>query len=326
MKRPDIACTDSRKDSSHHLRRMPPRSRLLAGVFLISALAPCGVEAQVPPSSLADRVTLSANLDGGFRTTQFVEPAHAVSLIQWDSRIELWLPPSRRRFAWGPYVRVAGVKSSGQEAWANAWLGLPGIGAQVYPFSPGRFRRSGSLVGQLLGPTRLFVERNVLDYLGKENSWRPSRQTRAGLDYWKALGVNDSTRTWWLESWHAAYWQSSNEFSDRYNAAVLANAFRGGLRKVGGRASALTPYVAVESSRTSHRELYWENRLLIGGGLRVAPFLRPPPTERPVWVSRLVLYAEVLNAAAYYGASAPSSVPRNDIRLGINVSSGVWYK
>lgn len=202
---------------------------ILATTFWLSMIAARCVEAQATSNEIADWVTLSSNIDGGFRTTQFFEPAHNASLIQWDSRVELWLPPFRRKFSWGPYVRVAGVKSSGSEAWENAWFGAPGVGAQVYPFSSARLRRSRSVVAQLLGPVRLFAEYNVLNY---------------------------------------------------YDAVVLAAAFRGGLRSVLGRASGVTPYFAVETSKTSHHDYYWENRLLIGGGLRFTPFLRPPPTEK----------------------------------------------
>src|SRR5438046_3492066 len=84
---------------------------------------------------VGDWLTVSANLDAGYHRTQFFEPSHKAALAQWDSRIEVWLPPFQSTFAWGPYVRLMGIKSSGTEAWENAWLGGPGIGFQVFPAS-----------------------------------------------------------------------------------------------------------------------------------------------------------------------------------------------
>jgi hypothetical protein len=244
-------------------------------------------------------------------------------------------------------MRVSGIKGSQPDAWQNAWLAGPGMGLQIYPFSSWSFQRRGSVAGKLFGPLRAFGEYNYTDYWGEANSWRPRNQARVGFDYWKAMNVNEPSRTWWAETWNGLYWQSSNEFTDRYNSLILANSLRLGVRKRGrGVISTITPYVAIESSRTKYHyagtatcifaqpggqpnpcDFYWENRLLAGGGLRFAPSLAGLTRGNQAWLTRFAVYGEYLNTAAYYyGLSAPSPIPRSDVRVGVTASFGNWYK
>jgi hypothetical protein len=270
-------------------------------------------------------LTLSSNLDAGYRRTQFFRPRYDTTLLNTESRVEVWLPPFRSSLSWGPYLRLAAITSSRDQPWENAWLGAPGVGVQVYPFS-GAGVRAGTF-GRLLGPLRVFAEYDLVKYWGAENDWRPTEQTRIGIDYWRALYVNSHARPWWAETWHGLTWNSSNEFSPDYDTTVLANVVRAGVRKSGGGvASVITPYGAIESSWTKNDAYYWENRLLLGGGMRVAPILTRQNQGERVWLARIVFYGEYLRAAAYYRAKPESSLPRFDARVGISASIGDWYK
>ena len=274
---------------------------------------------------ITDWLTLSANVDAGHRKTQFFEDDHNRTVMQWDSRLEVWLPPSRRVFSWGLYVRLAGIVSSGSEPWENAWLAVPGVGLHVYPFSARGFRDRGEPPLSWLGPVRLFAEYNQMDYWGEENAWRPDEQMRGGLDYWKAWNVNRANVPVWSEIWCGVTWQSVNEFDDSYDTLILGNAVRLGVRiPNAGPASMITPYVAAESTLTGNDEYYWENRLLVGGGVRLAPDLNSLPA-RWQWLGRVVASAEYLNAAAYYGDAVPTDVPDHDLRVNVGISLGNWY-
>ncbi len=291
---------------------------------------------------LKNWLTVSSNLDGGYRKTQFFAPHYDTGLFQWDSRIELWLPPSQQDHRWGPYLRVAGIAGTEPNAWQNGWLGGPGFGVQLYPLSG------------FLGPVRMFGEYNFTHYWGEDfprqgTSWRPRNQARAGFDYWKAVNVNAPNHYWWAEVWNGLYWQSANEFTDRYDSVIFANSGRFGIRKAkGGAISAITPYVAVESSLSKYRhagtggcfltpdqnsrdpnnpcDFFWENGLLVGGGLRFAPSLGKLNDKNKGWLTRFVIYGEYLNTATYYGPTPPSSFPRFDVRVGVSANIGNWYK
>ncbi|MBN2317121.1 MAG: hypothetical protein JXM79_24560 [Sedimentisphaerales bacterium] len=277
-------------------------------------------------SKLSDWFTVSANLDSSYRNTNFYESGHHTIISQGDSRLELWMPPNRREFSWGPYIRFAGLTSDHSQAWENAWLAQPGFGVQVYPFSAANFRKENEKAANILGPVRLFAEHNRMDYWGSENVWRPDEQFRAGADYWKALYVNDTSKPQWAEIWSGLFWQSANEFDKDYDSLILGNAVRVGLRKTkAGHLSNFTPYLTLESSLTENRSYYWENRLWLGGGIRFAPRLYERENESN-WLTRFVVYAEYLGVASYYRDSAPSSVPDYDLRIGVSLSIGEWYR
>lgn len=317
-------------------------------VFVLLSASSCAFpEDESKTLGFGDKFSVSSNFDAGYRKTQFFSPHYNTALLQWDSRFEIWLPPFRDRFSWGPYLRIAGIKGSQSDAWQNAWLGGPGAGLQVYPLSSWRFQGPDSLAGKIFGPLRIFAEYNFTNYWGQVNSWRPRNQTRTGLDYWKAVNINEPQRLWWTEIWNGLYWQSANEFTDRYDSVILANAVRLGIRKPhAGAISTITPYLALESSRTKYHysgtsgcifaqpggvpnpcDFYWENRLLTGAGLRFAPRLTKFGYGEQAWLSRFVVYGEYLNTAKYYyGLSAPSPIPRYDVRIGISANIGHWYR
>ena len=304
---------------------------------------------------------VSSSLDGGYRETQFFMRHYNTGVFQWDSRVELWPPPFQKDHHWGPYLRVAGIAGSEPNAWQNGWLGGPGFGVQLYPFP------------SFLGPVRMFAEYNFTQYWGQDHpgqttSWRPRNQARAGVDYWKAVNVNAPEHYWWLELWNGLYWQSANEFTDRYDSIIFANSGRFGIRKASKNSndqdgndkkkkisvlSTITPYIAVESSRSKYDyaggksagcfvppdqdpqdrqnpnnpcDYFWENRLLVGGGLRFAPRLGKLDTKNKGWLSRFVIYGEYLNTITYYGPAAPPSFPRFDKLVGVSANIGNWYK
>jgi hypothetical protein len=273
-------------------------------------------------------LTLSGNFDFDFQKTQFYARNQDAVVGDWDTRLELWLPPFRTNFSWGPYLRFAGIDSSkgATSSWFdNAFLAEPGGGFQLYPFSLPYFRETNTTMGDIFGPLRLFGEYNCVDYWGAANTWRPTDQIRAGMDYWRARNVNDTDKPFWNEIWTGCYYQSANDFTDHYDTLVFANSARVGARVPGrGFLSMLSPYVVLESSFTGHPSYYWENRLLLGAGLRFTPpFQNMPDGMR--WLNRVVLFAEYLNTATYYYGSPSASVPHYDVQAGLSFSIGEWY-
>jgi hypothetical protein len=299
-------------------------------VVLLSLLAgPLGLSAHaqsVNSFDLTRYMTLSGNFDVGYSKTQFFAPHHDTLVGQWDTRAEFWLPRFRKRLSWGLYLRVGGIGATKPEAWENGWLGMPGAGFQLYPFSPFVSRKSNCTVCRALGPLRLFAEYNRLDYWGKINAWRPTKQTRFGAEYWFARNVNDVNQPWWIELWTGAWWQSANEFAPHYDTGIQAFSLRDGVRVPRMRIlSAFTPYLAVENSLTDNKTYYWENKLLAGGGVRFAPALKGFifGSRR---LSRCAIYGEYMQVAHYFRQSTPPPVPNYDVRAGISFNIGEWYR
>jgi hypothetical protein len=271
-------------------------------------------------------MSIAAYGDAGYRNTNFYKFGYHTIISQGDSRLEFWIPPGRNAFSWGPYVRFAGLTSDHSQARENTLLAQPCFGVQVYPFSSADLKNKNQKTAAVLGPLWLFVEHNRMDYWGSENVWRPEEHVRAGADYWKALYVNNTFIPWWTEMWSGLFWQSANEFDKDYDSWLLGNAVRLGLMKPdAGMFSTLMPYLAIESSLTENGRYFWENRLWLGAGIRFAPLLYEKADESNC-LTRFIVYAKYLGAAAYYLDSAPSSVPDYDLRVGISLSVGEWYQ
>jgi hypothetical protein len=274
---------------------------------------------------IGDWMSFSANLDVSHRKTQFYQAGHNTTMFQWDTRMDLWLPPGRDDFSWGPYVRFSGVESNREYEWENNWGSRPGFGFQVYPFSSRELREKDDVLTRWLQPLHLFIEHDRVYYKGEEHSWRPDEQVRTGVDYWKEINVHDLSKPWWGEIWSGLIWQSTNGFDKDYDTLTFGNSLRLGLRKPdAGFLSTLSPYAIFESSLSENGEYFWENRLLSGGGIRFSLPRHELPKEFQ-WLDRLVIYAEYLVPLAYYRSSEPSSLPDHDFRFGINLVVGEWW-
>jgi len=316
---------------------------LLAALLSLLSKVPCAGQASTASGpALGNWLTLTANIDGGYRNTQFFRPDYNTAVGLGDARVEFWLPPGRSNFPWGVYGRAAAIIGTGPNAWQNGALAWPGFGLQMYPFH-GRLG--------FLGPVRIFGEYNFThywgeDFHGQQFSWRPKNQMRAGFEYWKAANVNTTTEPWWVETYDAAFFQSANEFTYRESTPIVANSLRFGFRWPGNSlVSYLTPYAALESSWDKYErtgkcflsspdsrnpqnpcDFFWENRFVAGGGMRIAP-----PLGHQKWVTRFVIYGEYLKVPNYYGPEPPPATPgiprtpRFDIRFGLSASVGQWY-
>jgi hypothetical protein len=328
-------------------------SKLSVVALLLLVGEPCVAQEKSASLNLGKWLSVSSSLDGGYRETQFFNPRFNTALVQLDGRLELWLPPAQKQRRWGPYLRVAGIAGSqsykgaamsGSQpyAWQNSLLAGPGFGLQVFPLSG------------VLGPLRVFGEYDFthywgVDFPGQATFARPRNQTRAGFDYWKAVNVNAPGQYWWVEVWNGLFWQSSNEFTDRYDSVIFGNSVRFGVRKAKTTMiSNFSPYVVIDSSLSKyHRsglagcflkpdagsqdpqnpcDFFWENRLLVGGGVRFAPSLGKLNRTNNGFLSRFVVYGEYLYTATYYGPAAPPSTPRFDVLIGVSADVGDWYK
>jgi len=269
------------------------------------------------PSEDGD-LEISGYLDGGFRETMFFEDGHDAALLEWDLRFEYW--GLFDEFVAGPYLRIAGIAASEDPAFENNWQALPGAGLQVYPFSKEE---------NYLGPLRVFGEYNLQDYWGSENSWRPDDQFRAGIDYFLSIGSNDPSQAVWVDFWSGLIWQSSNDFDASYNGVILANALRLGLRAPEqDLLSMITPYGVVESKINLNDTAYpewWNNKLDLGGGVRLAPSLDGLP-ECLQFIDYGNIYAEWVYTVAYYRDSAPNEIPDHEFRAGIRLGIGDFIK
>ena len=284
-----------------------------------------------PDIKKPDWIDAAGNFDLSYHQTNYL-PSHNVGIGNWDSRIQFWLPfinkPNKK--VWSLYLRFAGVSSTSTFPSENGYLSAPGFGIQIYPFTlADNCKDNETCLKGILGPLRLFAEYNRMNYWGTENSWRPNNQGRLGADYWNNLHANNLESTWWAEIWQGLYWASANEFTPNYNTLNYGTSIRAGVRKASeshndiSPLSYLTPYAVLQNAVNTNN-YYWENKLTVGGGLRITPDLKQ--IQSLPFLNRLVIYAEYDYIANYWVKPAASlQAPNYDVVVGINFSFGNWF-
>jgi hypothetical protein len=305
--------------------------------LVISCFMCCSTRAgaDTPPLGTAIKfgdykLQYSGYVDESFHQTQFFVRNFDNNFFLFDTRLEL-LP--QNGLIWGPYGRFAGNisdhddSSNPNSGFENVLNAEPGGGMELFPFSVPAFN-TGSLagVGTILGPLRLFGEYNHVDYtiFGAQNDFRPNRQVRAGFDYFAAYNVNDVHHWWWLEPYASVIYQSTNEFTAGYNGTIFGTALRAGIRIPNKHFySWFTPYLAEESSVTSHPGFAFENYCHLGAGVRIAPPLDDLPNELK-WMNRFIIYGEYLDRVNNYRGEAPGT-PNYDWRIGIDIAFGQFF-
>jgi hypothetical protein len=138
--------------------------RICSFGLMLLVVSTCTGQEKPPPLDLGKWFTISSNLDVGYRETQFFARHYNTSVFQWDSRVELWLPPAQKDQRWGLYLRVAGIAGSERGGRIPAGSEGNGVGMKIHetkesaafgntPALPARerlWRRSRALWQQLI--------------------------------------------------------------------------------------------------------------------------------------------------------------------------------
>lgn len=273
----------------------------------------------------ADWLTVTALADGGWRSTLFYRDDFSSWYMHWDARVELWLPPFRRALGWGVYARGAVTDGETRAFFESVWSAGPGIGIQVYPFAPGSLDWLWSPAAELLYPVRVFLEESEVRYWHDEDAARPDHLLRGGVDLYRGRFVNEHTRPVWYELFHETSWRSANEFDPSYRMMVTGTALRVGARVPRGWSAWCSTYGLAELVRSAEADYFWENRVLYGGGLRLAPDLRLVPR----WMGpldRAALSVEYLRAGTYLGRQPLPWTPDQDVRLALSLGIGDFWQ
>src|ERR1700733_9574483 len=115
-----VVCRRGSSGSQHFIVSSYKRLKFSLSSWLIFALMIVFCrEFEVPTFGQSDNVigwdpylTFSGNFDVDYQRTQFYSPNQNALVGDWDTRLEVWLPPFRTGFSWGPYLRFAGIDSS----------------------------------------------------------------------------------------------------------------------------------------------------------------------------------------------------------------------
>ena len=131
-----------------------------------------------------------------------------------------------------------------------------------------------------------------------------------------------------METWNNFQWISANEVDTKFDSWLLTNRSSFGVRsKLRSKISTFTPFLTFENALAGNKAFYWDNRLLFGGGLRLAPSLSGSSNSLNgrTGITRLAGYVEYVHIVNFYHQTALTMAPTDEVRLGITFSFSNWY-
>jgi hypothetical protein len=210
--------------------------------------------------------------DNAFRTTNFFEDNYS-GMVAWvESRLffarfsefidtSLPLPD--------PYLTgiLKGLKDIDWEDRIDY-----GIGIEWRPLKRNTSFRHSYL--NWLYHIRFYAVYFKTDYLQfrSEWAWRPDDDLRFGLELYRECNLYYNDR-FWQEIWADFSWRKTNFFVTDFREWVFAFVPKWGVKLFSKEFFALMPYLTGEVAITGRRE-FWQNRALVGLGIRVMPFRR----------------------------------------------------
>lgn len=151
--------------------------------------------------------------------------------------------------------------------------------------------------------------------------WRPDDDFRIGVDLYRECNLYNENR-YWGEFWGDVSWRKTNFYVDDYESWTFAFVPKLGVKLFPEREWAFMPYATGEISVTERSE-FWQNRALVGVGLRIMPFRWYEGLIR-IFMKGLRIYIEGLWVVGYFKDEAPSVTPDYDFRVGTNFTINWW--
>lgn len=230
----------------------------------------------------------------------------------WNSARIVWYGEF---LPFGIYITGVIAQSNYYKPWENNYVF--GIGVEKYVFE------DIEPVSGLPKNIRFYLEYLRIGYTKeKAEEWIPSYDIRAGLDVYKDYGIGKDKiqKLLWGEVWANFAWQKTNFYIKDYNSLAAGLNIKAGLRLPKNTSFSLMPYCVADISWVGRHDFYWQNRGLIGVGVRIMPFAK---ANFDLW-NRLKIFAEYFFSVVYLKEKASEEIPGYDFRVGITYSIGLW--
>lgn len=232
--------------------------------------------------------------------------------IVWD---RLNIGGENRNLPLGVYISGTIVSSNQDKSWENNYVIVLGI--EKYLFY--RIKGIPSIVRNL----RFYAEYLKIGYTkDKAEEWVPDSDIRFGFDIYKDYGIGkgQTHKNLWHELWLNACWQKTNFYMEDYKSLTASYNYKIGFRLPKDFQVSLMPYLVNEVSWSDRHDFFWQNRALLGIGLRSMPFQE---AEFDLW-NRLKIFIEYIRVVANFKETPPFNTPDFDLRIGIVFSVGLW--
>ena len=232
--------------------------------------------------------------------------------VVWD---RLDMGGKNRHLPLGIYVSGTIVNSNQNKPWENNYV--LGFGVEKYLFDGTKG------IPSIIRNLRLYAEYLKIGYTKeKAEEWVPDSDIRFGFDIYKdyGLGRGQTHKIFWHELWLNVCWQKTNFYMEDYKSLTASCNYKIGFRLPKGIQVSLMPYLVNEVSWSARHDFFWQNRALLGIGLRLMPF---QAAEFDLW-NRFKIFTEYLRVVASFKDVPPFDTPEFDLRIGIVFSVGLW--
>jgi len=211
---------------------------------------------------------------------------------------------------------VKGVKSIDQENRSEY-----GIGVEWRPF---KFcTASGNIFYENMKHTRFYVVYLKVHYFKYLPGWKyiPEDDFRAGIELYRECNIYNRNIIW-SEYWGDLSWRRTNFLVDDYTSFRFSLVPKIGFKLFPDSFYSLMPYFTGELTM-SEKEYPWENRLVLGAGLRFMPF-RYLSNWTSDFLRSMRFYIEAGKIVKYFRNSAEPESPSENIRAGITYAINRW--
>ena len=157
----------------------------------------------------------------------------------------------------------------------------------------------------------------------REFDWRPTNDFRYGIEVYRECNLyNGSKSRFWSELWSDFSWRKSNFVVNDFQTWTFSIVPKWGIKIFPDNLS-IMPYITGELSVTSRELEFWQNRALVGFGVRTMPF-KNTVNLTGTFLKGMRIYVEGNFVVAYLKDAPPSGTPDYDVRLGITYVINRW--
>lgn len=247
----------------------------------------------------------------------------------WENRLifrykHVAIHPLMQRMLFEPYGKFTLAASEKQFPWENHVVYGFGLENRILD----RWKRLNSPWLSWLYRLRLYVEYLEIEYTKDEaEDWVPDHDFRYGFDLWKEWNIPPEAEDsyLWGELWANVGWRKTNFFESNYETYSSGALTRLGIKpknslEIGENFKInVMPYLMLEASY-SGKDYFWENRLNIGGGIRVMSVVHWQCGKEII----MRIFAENLHTADHFRGDPDPDTPDDDFRVGINFSYNLF--
>jgi hypothetical protein len=266
--------------------------------------------------------------DYSFRTTNLYEKSYNDKAGWIESRI---IFPYLSKFLQSdsakislPDIFITAVFKDAKEDLTGEKMIYYGFGAEWRPLSKNTFNIPPI---NWIKHLRFYVEKLWGYYYQDVECWRSVSDLRLGVELYRECNLYDDINVknkkdyhvLWSEFWADFSYRQTNFYDDNYSSWIFGFVPKLGVKIFPDKVYTLMPYIIGEIGVTG-REEAWQNRFLIGIGLRLMPFRELKSSWAGTIFKACKIYIQGMRNIVYFKSPPKQYTPPCDLIFGVNFS------